>query len=164
LPVVGSAFDDGATPAAAVALTALARALSCPPVAEFAHEKIDDLFDEALRLLPSDVGKLLELNLPRLATMPTIWLFGIGVNAVDDDLLSIAQKLDLLGGAARRDEVDDDLCKGLLGAERDRALRCSANAHQDVAALFVELPHVVLDGACRLFAQEVGVERGHAPR
>jgi len=74
---------------------------------------------------------------PRRSTKPAIRLPCVGVNAIDDDLLAVAENFDFLAGLpARRDELAGDLLEWLVGAEWDRALGRQTEARHDVAMLF----------------------------
>src|SRR5262249_43750444 len=95
--------------------------------------------------------------------MPAIRPLGVGMNASNDDLLTIAQELDLLrlriGRGIGRDQVDRDFCERLVGAERYGALRRLANTYQNVTGFLAVLARQVFARLHRRLTANVEVER-----
>jgi hypothetical protein len=59
-------------------------------------------------------------DLPRLAAVPAVWLFRVGVDSKDGELLAVTQKfelLGLLGAAVGCGEIDFNLRKRLVGTK-----------------------------------------------
>src|SRR6516164_3319955 len=106
------------------------RALRRAGVAEIAGEDFNDVGNERAGLLFPDVGQILELDLPRLAAVPAIKLFGLGMGAEACELLPVAQKLDLFGLSVGRHDVGEDLRERLYRTKQYRPLRRLADSHQ----------------------------------
>src|SRR5262249_51792196 len=169
LPVVGTSTATRITAIGAVAAGPTAGRLAGPPrralVAEVADQKFNEIINERARFLLAGVGQLLTLGLAGFAAVPAIQPLAIGVNASDDDLLTMAEKFDLLALApVQRNEVDDDLVERLVSAERDGALGRQADAHQDRSGIFVTVVHQVLAGTHCLLIQNVEIERRNVAR
>ncbi len=64
------------------------------------------------------------------AVVPCVWLARVGVNTIGDELLAVAQHLDLMGDAVTRLEAHRHLLKRRLAAKRDQSLRRHAGAHK----------------------------------
>src|SRR4029077_19729560 len=117
-------------------------------VIEVADEQLNDFVDETPRFVSTDIRQFFARNLSWLATTPAVRLLRFGVNAVDNNLLSVGQEFDFLAGrAVGRNDVDDDFRERFFGSKRDRALRRLADAGKDVSVLLVALAHVIFDRA-----------------
>ena len=75
---------------------------------------------------------------PGLTTMPAIRLARIRMNAIDDDLLAIAEHFDFVHQAVRRFELRRYLLEWRIGPERNSALRRQADAHGAALDLALE--------------------------
>ena len=81
------------------------------------------------------------------------------MRAVHDDLLALAEYLDLVRTSVRRNEALRQFFERFVRAQQDRALWCLADANQKLAALPEHLPRQALDRLrCRLY-RDVDVDR-----
>src|SRR5262245_57251415 len=85
------------------------------------------------------------------------------MDAEASDLLAVTEKLDLLGTAVGRHDVDDDLGERLLGPERDRALAWQADAGQQVSGVLIASADKVFTRPRGLLVEDVEVEGWHVP-
>jgi hypothetical protein len=90
-----------------------------------------------------------------LATVPAKGLLRFRVNAKRGNLRAVGEKLDLLGAAVRRDQVDNELGERFDRTKGNCPLRRLTNAHQHEAALLVMLPDVIFQCACGLLVENV---------
>ena len=83
--------------------------------------------------------QILALQLrPGLTTVPAIRFVRIGMNAVDDDLLTVAQNFNFMHLAIRVSELRRYLFEWRISPERNGALRRQADAHGAVLDLAIE--------------------------
>src|SRR2546421_1682075 len=104
-------------------------------------------------------------NIPRDATVPAV-IHAARMPTIEDNLLAVAQKLNLLVGDAVGwcDQWRGDLLERRIDAEWDRAFRRPADAHQDRAALFVTSADEFLDCNHGFFVANVEIDRRHPAR
>src|SRR5215831_19781866 len=137
-------------------------------VVELESERLDQLgtdrVEVLLRLVAGHVGKLAALYCARVAAVPDIGLFGVGMDSVVDELLSVAENFDLVLAAVGRDELADELLERLIRARQDGTLRRLADTHQNLATSPEPAVREVLDLLRRFRVQDVDVDGGHAPR
>jgi hypothetical protein len=72
-------------------------------------QDLHQLLDQRARFFFADIGKILELDLARLATVPAVRLLRVGVDSERGDLRPVGKQFDLLLAAVRRGQVDDEL-------------------------------------------------------
>ena len=107
-----------------------------------------------------DIGQFIAPNPPWLAAEPTIGLPGFGVDAVDDDLLAVAQEFEFFRalplGAVRLTVI---LRNGVIVRNKIARFGGLADAHQEPAALLETLAREFLDRDGGVLVEDVEIER-----
>jgi hypothetical protein len=112
-----------------------------------------------------DPGKIAAPGFEQRAVKPLVWTPRVGMNAIDDDLLAVAEELDFFArSAGSRDEIDGDFGKGSGCSEGDRTLGPVAEPRDDRAALAEAVARQILDCLRGVGIKDVNVERRREPR
>ena len=136
-------------------------------VAEFLDQEPSRIVDEGLGFLGTDVGKVVVLDLAQSAAEPRVGFAGIGMDAIDDDLLAVAEEFEYLAvfnWRVRIAQQAEDLGEGLDCLEGNAALRRVAEANEDTAFVLETIAHEAFDRRRRVGIEDVDVERWREPR
>ena len=151
--------------AAAGAVTGRLRRFTA--VAEFLDQEPSCVVDEGLGFLGTDRGKVVVLDLAQSAAEPRVGFAGIGMDAIDDDLLAVAEEFEFLAvfdWRVRIAEQAQDLGEGLDRLERNAALGRVAEANEDTAFVLETIAREALDRRRGVGIADVDVERWREPR
>ena len=134
-----------------------------PAISEIGHKQGDGVVDQRLRLLRVNVRQVLPLDVAQNAAVPAVGSTGVGMQAVDRQLLAVGHHLDPLPlRAVGRGQLGGDLGEWLVAAERDGAFREPAGADQKVADLLKPLAGQGFDRVRRLGVENINVEDWNA--
>lgn len=103
-------------------------ASSLDDVTEVANQHRCKVTLQLLRFFSGDVRQIVVADRGQVAAEPTVGLFRVGVDAMGNDLLAIAEELELLRVVAR--EIRGDLGERPVCAKRDGPLGRSANTYE----------------------------------
>src|SRR5262245_4525063 len=104
-----------------------------------------------MRLIGANTRQLIARGVDEALAKPNIWLVGVGMNAVDNALLAVAKKFNLLARVTvRRDHTKGDLIERRVRPERYCALWWLPDPDDDVCFIFEPPPHEVLYGLRRV--------------
>jgi hypothetical protein len=82
-----------------------------------------------------DISEVRALDVAWRAVVPRVGIAGVGMDAGDDDLLTVAHQLEALSfGAVGGDQFDRDLGEWRVGAKQKRAFWPLADPDRRVAA------------------------------
>lgn len=117
----------------------VARPLRRPAVAEVAHQRLDHLGNQRLRLGLADVGQLLPLDLAGHTAVPAIRLASVRMDSETGNLLARGEQLNFFAAAVRSDEIHNDFGKRLVRTKENHPLRCPADPGQNITAFLIPL-------------------------
>ena len=128
-------------------------------IAVLGDQELGGVVDQLLRFVGADVRQFVAGNVEQALAEPSVGFADVGMNAVYDDLLTVAEEFQLLRRVAvRRDQRHRDLGERFLRAKRYGALRWRANSGQDIAAVLEALAHQRLDSGRRIGVENVNVQ------